>query len=216
MDYGKIGGPMGFTLPPQFTELDRARLQKVIARVAPPMQGEQFHGGAILFRRYPSDDAAVAAVLAIFDEFLQALIRTRTYATADLAMTADQALDAYIVEANQASPSGPQSLDAFAAKVRQELETRPSWHAFQTTVETPPDPLAERQARRRETREAFVLPLLADLEWTPTKWALESGVDPSVTLDYLKGTSTPNVVNRAKITRALADALKRPALRLPN
>jgi hypothetical protein len=71
-------------------------------------------------------------------------------------------------------------------------------------------------AQRKAARETFVVPLLEQVNWTPTRWATESGVDPSVTLDYLDGKSKPRKAQRHRITFALMKALKRLTLKLPD
>jgi hypothetical protein len=108
----------------------------------------------------------------------------------------------------------------FQAMVHTELRTRSWWLTFLNTVS---EPAAATKPRRRESqsvsrrkaeREHVVLPLLDELNrtrltyalakalnlrWTQTKWAIEAGVNPHVTIDYLKGTSTPRNVSTLQL-----------------
>jgi len=69
-------------------------------------------------------------------------------------------------------------------------------------------------ARLKAERERIVLPLLVELDWTPTEWASHAGVSPSVTLGYLAGKSTPRKVQMQHLTAVLRRALKQLTLRL--
>lgn len=112
------------------------------------------------------------------------------------------------VAARRQSPASP--LPTFEAKVRDALATwRAPWSPWSRRA---PHDVAQRKA----AREQAVLPLLAELDWTPSQWAVKAGVSPHVTLDYLDRTTTLHRTTRKTITYAFANALKQPALRLPD
>ena len=84
-------------------------------------------------------------------------------------------------------PSGAPDLETFVRRVTEALQASPARTRYeQIQRELEPRRRAPDRARQQAAREG-VLPWLSDLDWTPSRWATEAGVDPSVTLGAGRG-----------------------------
>jgi hypothetical protein len=200
----EILSALTLTLPEWFTVRDRRQIDLAIdsARALMVMEDLSLH--------YASAAMAVQGLLPVLDAIVQVFDSHRDQRADELRGWADDLHDQVMVWA-----------DAFAPAVDAALQTCPWWQTFQTSVREPVVAVKTRKrrdvARVKAEREEIVLPLLNQLEWTPTSWALQAGVDPSVTLGYLDGTSSPRTVHRSRIKYALAKALNLPnTFRLPD
>jgi hypothetical protein len=136
--------------PPWWTALDRERVQHAIAVQAPNDLHVDEGARVRVFRiQYPSDAAAVTAVLAVLEVVAAVLTRYRTRQPAEaLAAAAAQLSDGAIVDAHRVRPMHQwPTLDAFVAAVHEALAAQPwwSWSEGAATRATPsararPDP----------------------------------------------------------------------------
>jgi hypothetical protein len=115
-------------------------------------------------------------------------------------------------------PSHATPLVAFVADAHAVLEREAWWPVFlKTERKSAPEVSAHerRTVNLKAAREQVVVPLLEELDWTPTTWASKAGVNASVTLDYLAGKSTLRRLSRIHLTTALENALKPKKILLP-
>jgi ribosome-binding protein aMBF1 (putative translation factor) len=71
------------------------------------------------------------------------------------------------------------------------------------TATPQPDMAVSVAEQRMKRRTEYLIPILKEKGWTQSKWASETGIDPSIVYDYMKGLSNP----RPKTRNDLADAL---------
>jgi hypothetical protein len=99
-----------------------------------------------------------------------------------------------------------------SARFCESLEAETLTDAISTTAGVPDFSVrADDGEQLARERQAVVTPVLRQRRWSASRWAENAGVDKSVALGYLSGTSTPHEENR----KALAQAIGLPLNRLP-
>ena len=226
---GLLHDTAAMQIPSWWSPLDQERFRQALVAAEPPQRVEPGTGGIavlMLGRRYPSDDAAVRAVLGVWSEVEQIDAPHQTVAADARAQGLSTLRDAIIVWAQAWRPSLP--LVTLAAQVRVALGPRLSPSASTPAPAAPAaDELSvekrrqrrlsatETVAQRKAERERIVLPLLDEVDWTPSRWATAAGVSKHVTLGYLDGKTTLRKTTRARIAYVLGKALQR-SIHLPD
>jgi hypothetical protein len=180
------------------SERDRGRLDLVVSR----------------FHVYDSDADAVQDAITAFEEVVQILQEYQDRQPAPILRAETDRLFGQIIAWAHAYAPGSASPDDFAAMVRVARETRETVSPLVVTRKAPRrDP--KRIAQLIAERERVVLPLLVALDWSLSRWAKESGVDPSVPIGYFEGVSTRRL-HRAHLRAALMRVSPLPkTFRLP-
>jgi hypothetical protein len=201
------------TYPDWFSALDRRRIDQRLA----DQQARLVLSRVAFQLEYSSEADAVQSVLAVFEVVVERLQLHRDHQpTTILHPEAYRLLGDVIAWADVKRPSSRiVTTGDFEAMVRTALRTQSWWVTFLNTVDEPvagakgPRHSARDVSRLKAEREQVVLPLLEQVDWTPTRWATKAGVDPHVTIDYLHGTSTPRRVTRRLLWTVLAKELNR-------
>jgi hypothetical protein len=103
---------------------------------------------------------------------------------------------------------------AFREKLQEHIKTLPQPLILGLLVPGPgplPQPgpaasLSEKEAtiqKRKKQRAGKLLPILSGKGWTASRWATETGIDPSIIYDYMKGLSNPRPGTRNEMAQAL-------------
>lgn len=220
--------------PPLVPPAVQKRLTRELTRAFPPAYQMFFAGGfdmhghrvqphpsvaqvplAALALKAAADLKGLYHMVDLVIELLAPVAVREAWSAVDLRTTVNRLVDQLV---DHVFPDQPVTV------IRAELEAihaRASWTQLQTTASTLTAPTARRLRRspdvahRKWARERAVVPLLEELEWTRSGWATKAGLNPSVTLDYLAGTSTLRDTSRTRLTNVLIKALGRP-VRLPD
>jgi hypothetical protein len=204
------------TYPKWFTALDRARIDRALAKHKPPLEITHARDLILLLPRYASDTAAIHAVLRVCDVVVQVLSRHRDRQPAEvLRLEAENLRDQLVVWADTYTPSGGMTLDAFTAAVRAETEAQSWWPSVAATREDVPAAALEGPRKTWTKRCAGQCPRQA--EWLKremwlagdiTERGLEAlgGPDHHTTTRLLEGYGTDRDEVLHKVLLGLNDA----------